>query len=296
GGTGPDFIWTATSGDLESIEGTSIKKSYTAPEVTGYYEVNVEDNENETTSADIHVISDRVMITPQAVFLKPGESTVFRALLGSEEYEFSFTGGKIEPVPSHEDRITYTAPGQTGEFYVTVYDTAGNTAKARVVVSGGAEKPPIPKTILHNTKAPTTWPDSDFQPVGAGNVQTGGSTLDIAVDFPNYRQADGTPIPTNYYVAVYAEPLNLWLFWGKNGAVYTDISQIEPLMTRGTDAVYQSLLSAELCNPDIGLPKGNYQIFALAVASGFDPDSNLRLTPDAVFEFWQHQFTFNGCE
>lgn len=301
-GTGDSFTWIADMGDILADVENSSNITYQAPDERGKGDITCRDIEQRIANAQVHIISDRVLITPQLVYLFPGEQTRFRALLGTEEYEFTYTDGSITSpdggVPDiTSNEIIYRAPERIGEFFVTVFDSAGNEAQAKVVVSGGTVKPQLSATESHLLNLPSETPDSATQPVGVGSVQNGGTTLDLAVNFPNYSGDDEKPVPMNYYLAIFMERSDTWFFF-KEGNTIGDITDIGTYMSGMTDTIYQSVLGGgiSLCNPDPAIPLYIYHIYAIAVESGYDINKNLAFNPsDAPFEVWEFSFEFKGC-
>ncbi|MBF0259535.1 MAG: hypothetical protein HQK62_11960, partial [Desulfamplus sp.] len=301
-GTGESFSWNADMGDILTDKDNGFNIIYEAPAERGKGNVTCMDIAGKEATSKVHIISNRVLITPKVVYLNPGEETRFRALLGTEEYEFTYTDGNITSldggVPdSTSKEILYHAPKRIGEFFVTVFDSAGNEDQAKVVVSGGTVKPVLTSTQMHEIHLPSETPDSSTQPMAVGAVQNGGNSLDLAVDFPNYEGDDKKSVPMNYYLAVFMEKANLFFFFKEENAIGY-LADIAPYMGSMTDAVYQSVLggSIPLCNPLALLPIDTYHIYVLAIESGYDINRNLDFNPkDAPFELWHLFFEFKGC-
>jgi len=289
GGTGTEIKWTSDQGDISLQNQPST--AYTAPDMRLKTVIKAMDMEQREAVADIHVISDKVMISPSQVFLKPGEKARFRGLFGTEDYTFTWTGGEGKTDVTTGE-FTYTAPSKTGIHYITVFDSAGNSARAEAVVSGGFRREKISKTNLFEIKSPSAYPNSETQPAAVGNVQDGGENFALAFDFPNYEDTNGNPVPMNFYVAALVADWNLWILFDENGGVY-DLSSITPCMSRMTDSVYKESVKFDYCNP--GTPLKVY-IYIVAVESGYDPDNNLTFKPaDAPFEMWYYNFSFPQC-
>ena len=141
--------------------------------------------------------------------------------------------------------------------------------------------------------SPGIYPDSRTQPAAVGEVQEDGNTFSLALDFPNYEDDNGDPVPTNFYVGAHIPAWDLFFLFDDQGGVH-ELDAIQPCMTRVTDAVYTELFSFEYCSP--GLPL-DVTMYILAVESGYDPEGNLNLVPaDAPFELWYYGFEFKKCE
>lgn len=249
--------------------------------------------ESREAAANIHVISDKVLIFPSQVHLKPGESTEFRGSFGTETYTFTCTCGE-GIVDEISGILTYTAPSKTGTHFITVFDSAGNSAMAEAVVSGGFKRKKIDKTKIFEITDPGVYPNSETQPAAVGSVQEGGKTFFLAFDFPNYEDDEGSPVATNFYVlAVIPDLALLFLFDDKGGIIDMD-KQIAPCMSRVTDAVYTEVLELDFCNPGAPL---KVDMYILAIESEYDPNGNLDFEPaDAPFELWYYDFSFSQCQ
>ncbi|MBF0199880.1 MAG: hypothetical protein HQK66_00935, partial [Desulfamplus sp.] len=218
---------------------------------------------------------------------------------GTEEYLYTWSSGKgqregVTDTASYSDvPLTYTAPTMPGIHTVTVFDSAGNSAKAEVIVSGGAKRSRIEKTSIFEIANPRAHPSSETQPVGVGPVQHGEPAFAMAFDFANYEDGEGTPVPMNYYVAVFIPEWDFWGMFDAHGGVFDLNDGVIPCLTRGFDSVYFEGLTFDYCNPVLPI---HADMYILAVESGYDPQGNLELTPAAApFELWQFKFSFPAC-
>ncbi|MBF0259717.1 MAG: hypothetical protein HQK62_12940, partial [Desulfamplus sp.] len=276
-------------GDLSGQNQPSIE--YRAPDMRMKSVLSAMDQEPREALSDIHVISDKVMISPSQVFLKPGESAKFRGLFGTEEYTFTWTNGEGK-TDDTSGIFTYTAPSKTGIHYITVFDSAGNSAKAEAVVSGGFRRNKIEKTALFEITNPSAYPNSETQPAAVGNVQNGGTEFALAFDFPNYEDSNKLPVPMNFYVGAFLPALDVFVLFDDKGGIF-DLTNINPCMSRMTDAVYTESLKFDYCSPGAPL---KVDMYVLAIESGYDPNNNLSLDPsDAPFELWHYDFKFSQC-
>ena len=297
-GVGDEFSWVSSKGDIDNSYQGKRNIAYVAAEVLGVDKITATDKSGNTADANIHVVSDYVLITPKEVFLTPGSSATFRALRGSGDYEFTVSGGDFTVGDSNadgeNDELVYKAPARVGNYFVTVFDSSGNSAQAIVYVSGGTVKPKPPELIFKEVANPLTWPSASQQPMGAGKIQEGGDLLDLAVDFPNYTDEKGDPVAMNYYLGVFVEPLGMLVLFNEEGGL--SVGEIVPFMSGETSAFYQKVFSLDFCQPDPIVPIGNYHIYGVAVESGYDPDKNFSFNPpDAPFEIWHFTFDFKGC-
>ena len=193
---------------------------------------------------------------------------------------------------SASNTLLYTAPLTIGTHFITVYDSSGNSDKAKVFVFGGSKRNKIKTTAMFEINDPSRYPNSDSQPVAVGEVQNGGMTFSMAFDFPNYEDKDGNRISTNFYVAGLIPDLNVLVLFDNVGGLYAP-GALQPCMSDVTDAVYFEGLSFDYCHPGASL---GMDIYILAVASEFDLNGNLSFEPaDAPFELWHFDFSFDKC-
>ena len=304
GGNGQDIAWRCDVGGISGQHQPSIE--YTAPDNNAVNTtLSAMDSAEHEATAEIHVVSDHVLISPSQVYLKPGEQVEFQGNFGTGRYTFTWTEGEGAPAESVErsDRdasnqtgtsgsLIYTAPAKTGTHIITVFDSAGNSDTAEVIVSGGAKRREIETAALFDIIDPSDYPNAETQPVGVGNVQSGKETFAMAFDFPNYEDAEGNRIPTNFYVAGIIPDLNSLILFDGVGGIHPPGS-IQPCMSGVTDAVYFEGLSFDYCHPGAPLAM---DIYIVAVASKFDPNENLSFDPvDAPFELWHFGFSFPQC-
>ena len=304
GGTGQDIAWRCDVGGISGQHQPSIE--YTAPDNNAVNTtLSAMDSAEHEATAEIHVVSDHVLISPSQVYLKPGEQVEFQGHFGTGRYTFTWTAGEGAPAESVErnDRdasnqtgtsgsLIYTAPAKTGTHIITVFDSAGNSDSAEVIVSGGAKRREIETAALFDIIDPSDYPNAETQPVGVGNVQSGQETFAMAFDFPNYEDAEGNRIPTNFYVAGIIPDLNSLILFDGVGGIHLPGS-IQPCMSSVTDAVYFEGLRFDYCH--LGAPLA-MDIYIVAVASKFDPNGNLSFEPaDAPFELWHFDCSFPQC-
>ncbi|MBF0200030.1 MAG: DUF1566 domain-containing protein [Desulfamplus sp.] len=303
GGTGEGLVWSAEQGDISQGEGNQgdISRNnepsveYVAPHIRTRLTLNVKDSLGTSADADIHVISDKVLITPSTAYLKPGESTTFRGVFGTEDYTYTWTmgDGKTVESPGSPASFTYTAPSAAGIHSITVFDSAGNSATAQAFVSGGSKRKKVTKGALFKIKSPSAHPNSESQPVGVGPVQDGESRFEMAFDFPNYEDKDGASVPMNFYVGAYIPEWNFLGLFDDKGGIFDLNNEIIPCMIKMVDAVYTEGLSFEYCNPDAPL---KVDMYVLAIESGYDVDASLSFDPpDAPYELWHYSFSFPKC-
>ncbi|MBF0413785.1 MAG: hypothetical protein HQK70_13900, partial [Desulfamplus sp.] len=193
--------------------------------------------------------------------------------------------------------LTYTAPSEVGTYYITVFDSSGNSSKAEVVVRGGAKRTKIKKTDIFEIANPSPTPNSETQPVAVGNVQKGEKTFALAFDFPNYKDTKGKvagePVPMNFYVAAFIPDWNVLIFFDENGGI-SDINNIASCMSQMSNAVYTESLKFDYCNLDSPL---KMDMYILAVESKYDINNNLSFQPaDAPFELWHYSFSLLKCQ
>jgi Leucine-rich repeat (LRR) protein len=123
------YVWSVTQGDLNTNTGNTVQ--YTAPESLGRHTVTVRDGLG--NSQDILVlVGDELSISPQQLFLAPGDQTELLALGGVPPYNVTATAGQAD---LHTNRINYTAPNVAGTYTVTVTDNTGQKISATVTVA-----------------------------------------------------------------------------------------------------------------------------------------------------------------
>ncbi|MEA2061675.1 MAG: DUF1566 domain-containing protein [Thermodesulfobacteriota bacterium] len=296
-GAGDSFAWSTEAGDILTCEESSSFIDYKAPLVKGSYALTCCDIQGNEAGAEVHVVDSTVVITPRVVYLSPEETCEFRAVFGTETYQFTYTDGSITPEKGSDDTVIYQAPGRIGEFFVTVFDSAGNQDQARVIVSSGERKPRLSDVEIHQIPLPLEKPDPSIQPMAAGSVQSGGKILDLAVDLPSYITDKDTAVPMNYYLGVLMEKAGVF-FLLKPGGDVAFLDSPEPFLCNDIFTVYQRIFTEpiDLCNPGPVIPFDTYYLYVLAIESIYDPDNNLTFHPaDAPYEFWQFFFEFKGC-
>ncbi|MBF0201667.1 MAG: PKD domain-containing protein [Desulfamplus sp.] len=305
GGSGESAVWTVTQGDIEHNQGTDGKKylnaEYTAPDILSKFPILARDRvlSSKRASANIHVISDRVLISPKQAWLKPGETINFRGFFGTEQYLYTWTSGRgeREGLADYTEYsalpLTYTAPLTPGIHRITLFDSAGNSAGAEVIVSGGAKRPKIVKTSIFEITHPMVYPSSETQPVGVGPVQKGDPTLEMAFDFPNYEDEEGNPVPMNYYVGASIPAHGFFGMFDSQGGIFDVSHGVVPCITREIDFVYFEGLTFDHCNRRAPL---DVDMYILAIESVYDHRGNMQFHPaDAPFEMWHFSFTFPAC-
>lgn len=284
-----DVIWTTTLGDIFTPYDTTDRIDYLAPKVKCQASLKAMDKVLRETSVDIDVISYNIFISPMQEFFLPGEERRFRVFGGTGDYSFTWTEGSLVEEDKDGDGMTdtvvYTAPDKPGEYFITVYDTTGWHAVAMATVSGGSIRTLRQGSTYHEVIFPEPWPNSANQPMGVGSLVQGGDSINFSVDFPSYIDANGDPLPMNYYIVLESTDQNIWLAFTEQGIRTMD--QLAPLMARETSPIFSSLLHLPL----LQFPKGRWIAYALAVSSVDDPNMNLSLAPETDLEFWSFSFT-----
>ncbi|MCP4699331.1 MAG: hypothetical protein GY862_21160 [Gammaproteobacteria bacterium] len=131
---GTDYEWQAPLGGTVS-QTTGESTVYTAPPEIGDYSLaltNVPNNDR--AQAIIHVIREDIRISPAMEFLDRNAPTVFSVSGGFGPYTWSSQYGDLSA--NKGDFITYTAPKIAVMDTVTVSDSGGRMATARVDISG----------------------------------------------------------------------------------------------------------------------------------------------------------------
>ena len=293
GGIKEGLLWTVDEGDISSDTENHTFIIYEAPNRLTACALSAVDKQSRKAQAEIHVISDKVMITPKEVFLKTGEETLFRGALGAGSYVFTATGGDLSEEADMTDRVRYRSPNRAGEYYVTVTDEVGNTAKARIFVSGGSTRTLPPAVLINDITSPLSYTNSPHQPMAVGEVQNGGTLFSLSTDFPNYCDCDDREASMNYYVGLFPERLNILILFDISGGVY--VNNLKPYIVNPPYSDYRAPFDYDFCTPGGEMPEGTYHVYALAVDSQYDPMKNLTLEPASPFDLWHFTFDFNGC-
>lgn len=285
-----DVLWASSHGDISPAPSETGRISYTAPPVKCTADLSATDKATRETNATIEVVSHDIHITPSSLFMHPNDTVRLRVLGGSGDYRFVFTNGELieidEDLDGNTDHVEYTAPNRTGEYFITVYDSTGYHDVARATVCGGAQKSSPQTSRLYRIQFPNPWPNSSNQPIGVGEIIDGSGALNLTADFPTYTDTKGNPVPMNYYVAMKSDQHDILLFFGKNGIYTTD--NIRPLYTREVQPVFMSVLNLPVIDT---FPKGRWDVYAIAVNSENDPDSNLTLVQGSTpMEMWKFSF------
>ncbi|MCC7390488.1 MAG: hypothetical protein IT431_17180 [Phycisphaerales bacterium] len=191
--------WTATAGTIDQ------NGNYTAPATKGTYTVTATDTNNPSCKGTATVnVRPKVVVTPAAVSLSPGDTTAFTATVtGATDtaVTWSTSGGTID------QQGNYTAPQSSGTYTITATSNEDPTSLDTVtatVFQGGA-----------NIEIETSLPDDTNQPTIYGPWQnatnltqvydygSGDVLLWIAVTVPGATPSDPPqPAPAGIVVEV----------------------------------------------------------------------------------------------
>ncbi len=126
GGTAP-YTWAVKGeGTLSANEGAQV--TFTAPTMTGEYQVTAVDNTGQTAASTVYVYHGQLQITPTTLTIERGAQAALKAILGvpGEEgkgYLWSVERGKLSSLAGAT--VTYTAPFNGLNDVVTVEDATG---------------------------------------------------------------------------------------------------------------------------------------------------------------------------
>lgn len=123
-GVSGDLKWTALRGTIDDNGG------YTAPADLGVDTITAEDDAGNEATATV-TVGNIPVITPAMVWVVKSGMTSFDVVGGTPPYSWSVTGGNISVTGTS---ASYTAPGVSGEYTVTVKDSLGQESQAVVYV------------------------------------------------------------------------------------------------------------------------------------------------------------------
>ncbi|MBI3089963.1 MAG: hypothetical protein HYY96_04795 [Candidatus Tectomicrobia bacterium] len=143
GGSGA-FTWVAESGGI-SVDTTGAGITYTAPGVTGEYDLLVFDSAGNGGMANITVgaPSNRLVITPSDVTLDQGQEAVFTVSGGTPPYTFS--GAAVTMVSN--STVSFSAT-EAGSFVITAADSGGRSASATITVNEAPVNDQVPTILM----------------------------------------------------------------------------------------------------------------------------------------------------
>jgi len=142
GGNPPYTSWTATIGSVSPNAGSST--TYTAPGGVGTATVTVMDSAGNDKTATIKVTKGMV-VTPVSTSIPVNSTVSLEVTGGNGDYTWNATIGSVSPNAGNP--TTYTCPGEVGAAEVTVGDTAGSSAVAKIECSSVKVSPKITPAI-----------------------------------------------------------------------------------------------------------------------------------------------------
>ncbi len=127
----PPYEVTVSSGEVEPEgENTYI---YKAPGVAGSYRITVTDSSGDSTSIDV-TVARALTVSPTELFLEPEEDATLAITGGVGNYTVASSGGDVRV---EGNVIYYKAPKVRGNYYITIYDDAGDVVEVSVQVTSG---------------------------------------------------------------------------------------------------------------------------------------------------------------
>jgi len=127
GGIAP-YRWQISSGQLDNSQ--AAKVTYTAPQATGIYEVNVFDQTGQVKRAIINV-GNTLIATPNQFILDYNEEKRFYIIGGEAPYKISTTAGTYQ---QENDIYYYQAPSVDGNYTINITDSEARNAEIKVTV------------------------------------------------------------------------------------------------------------------------------------------------------------------
>ncbi len=127
GGIAP-YEWHISSGQLDNPQAAQV--TYTAPEATGIYEINVFDQTGQVKRAIINV-GNNLIATPNEFILNYNEEKRFYIIGGEAPYKISTTAGTYE---QENDIYYYQAPSVDGNYTINIIDSEARNTEIKVTV------------------------------------------------------------------------------------------------------------------------------------------------------------------
>jgi len=188
-GMGDKIIWSTGQGDIVMSD-DSRSMTYTAPEITGEYPVTAVDSAGKSAIAVVHVVNEKVRITPREVYAGPGDPVKFRVFGGAGGYDVKIIDGILSPI-LEDGTFEYITPHIAGEYFVTVLDRSGAWTQTTVQVAGNSEFEPVfPGGVVYDIV-------NQFQ--GGGDCSFVETPDDFAINFTlNYNPE--VPLPVDLYL------------------------------------------------------------------------------------------------
>ncbi|RKZ82986.1 MAG: hypothetical protein DRR19_19780 [Candidatus Parabeggiatoa sp. nov. 1] len=130
----PPYLWFTEAGDLDqTLDDTGSTAILTAPQVAGDFSITLRDSEGIQTKAEFHVSWQHFSVTPEYVYMEPGQTITF-GLHGvtSEVQVIDENVGSWTWLPETEGQgIRYTAPEKPG-FYAIHFSQKNDPSGGRI--------------------------------------------------------------------------------------------------------------------------------------------------------------------
>jgi len=183
------FVNMGSAGDIQNS-----KVMFNAPNEEGQIVLTVTDSMGQKTAAAVSVVRDLPLsVSPAEALTAPDGNIKFTASGGKPDYTWTTASGQLLTNTGEEVRLV--APGTTGDFLVTVTDSAGTQASANVRVIGVLKLTP---SVAY------TQPGKDIE----FNVEGGVGGYQFTVE-------TGEPPEVNQNRAIYTSPAVTGNYWIK---------------------------------------------------------------------------------
>ncbi len=118
-GDDPPYLWLTEAGDLHPLNDNGTEALLTTPHVAGDFTLTLIDSHGTQTQTQFQVIWQRFSVTPEYVYIEPGQSITF-ALHGiTDDIKIIEDAGEWTWLPE-KNGIRYTAP-QRPDFYTLTF-------------------------------------------------------------------------------------------------------------------------------------------------------------------------------
>lgn len=139
------FNWTTTSGDIRETG------MYTAPDISGSYEVIIVDSVGDRETASVEVISP-LSVTPQDISLQPEQERYITVVTGNQPYSATAIKGDINLSRSDSDVFKFIASSEIGEDAIEICDNTQQCKTIPVYVEKVLSLRGLPKQAQINEK------------------------------------------------------------------------------------------------------------------------------------------------
>ena len=134
-GGSPPYLWMTEAGSIQRLNDT--QAILTTPQVAGNFSITLLDSRNTRATTQFTVSWQHFSVTPEYVYLQPGDKVTFGLHGVTGEVKTVVEAGSLEPLPKTSGvGFRYTAPEKVGFYNITFYqaDNPGDTRLAHVKV------------------------------------------------------------------------------------------------------------------------------------------------------------------